>query len=225
MTVTPAGEFYVISLCIKYSASDRNRTKANEMRADTKNTVVSLGPAGRATIAVVVPCLVWLTTVIAMSWHPAEGDIDIAAGRRKFRDYCGACHIVEKGITTHHGPNLSEIGRVAASRKPGMTAAAYILESILEPAAFVAPTNRAGMPQNIARDWRRTKSAISWPIWQVVRQSHDTRTFERCRFPTSRSPHRPPRLFVGIKWSWLNACCATKEAACSATLCFETPST
>ncbi len=121
------------------------------MSSDTKPAATP-GPAWLATVAVGLPLLVWLATVVVMSWHPAEGDISIAAGGAKFRDYCGACHIVEKGITTHHGPNLYEIGKVAASRKPGMSAAAYILESILDPAAFVAPMNRTGMPQNIARD-------------------------------------------------------------------------
>lgn len=116
------------------------------------NTAKGLSPVGRTVAAVGVPLLVWLGTVAALSWHPAEGNIRIAAGEAKFRDYCGACHIVEKGITTHHGPNLYEIGKVAGSRKPGMNAATYILESILDPAAFVAPSNRAGMPKNIARD-------------------------------------------------------------------------
>jgi putative heme-binding domain-containing protein len=117
-----------------------------------KELAPSLRPGWRLLVAAVPPLLVWLITVGVMSWRPDTRGIDVAVGSSQFRDYCGACHIVEKGITTHHGPNLFDIGKVAAQRKPGMTSAEYILESILDPAAFVLPTNQAGMPKNIARD-------------------------------------------------------------------------
>ncbi|MCA9262631.1 MAG: c-type cytochrome [Planctomycetales bacterium] len=103
-------------------------------------------------IAIGLPVVLWLATISFLSFEPSAGDIDIAAGSQTFRDHCGACHIVEKGITTHHGPNFYDIGRVAATRKPGMSAASYILESMLEPDKFVAPTNWRGMPLNVATE-------------------------------------------------------------------------
>ncbi len=54
---------------------------------------------------------------------------------------CGNCHTIAgvPGATGTVGPNLSEIGAVAASRKEGYTAEEYIRESILDPNAFIAP--------------------------------------------------------------------------------------
>jgi mono/diheme cytochrome c family protein len=57
---------------------------------------------------------------------------------------CLGCHTIGStgGIT---GPNLSLIGNVAGTRKPGMDAQAYIDESIKNPSAYVVP----GYPDNI----------------------------------------------------------------------------
>ena len=101
-------------------------------------------------ISLVVTGAIWLATVAAMSIPPATQGIDLAAGSGTFRDHCGACHIVEKGISTHHGPNLYDFGKIAGTRKADMTAAEYIWESIRDPEAFVAPENRHGMPRNLA---------------------------------------------------------------------------
>jgi mono/diheme cytochrome c family protein len=101
-------------------------------------------------VSLVVTLVIWAATVGWISRPPATGGIDLVAGSGTFRDRCGACHIVEKGISTHHGPNLYDIGKVAATRKPPLTAAEYILESLLDPDAFVAPTNHRGMPKNLA---------------------------------------------------------------------------
>jgi hypothetical protein len=61
-----------------------------------------------------------------------------------FQKYgCGACHKHEKGgIAGAIAPDLTHIGTVGATRKPGMSARDYIRESILTPTAFVVP----GMP-------------------------------------------------------------------------------
>ena len=103
-------------------------------------------------VAVALPLGVWLVTVGLMSFEPAAGSINIKSGSATFRDRCGACHILEQGITTHHGPNFYDIGKVAGTRKPDLTAAEYILESMLDPEIFVARQNRRGMPRNAASD-------------------------------------------------------------------------
>jgi mono/diheme cytochrome c family protein len=96
--------------------------------------------------------MIWGVAIALMSWHPSAAGLDLAEGAGTFRDRCGACHMLDRGVSTHHGPNLASIGADAVTRKPGMTAAQYLLESILEPNAFVAPHNRAGMPKNVADD-------------------------------------------------------------------------
>ena len=62
---------------------------------------------------------------------------------------CNACHTIAglPGATGQVGPPLSTIGTVAASRKPGTSAEAYIHESIAEPQAFAAPGFPPVMPK------------------------------------------------------------------------------
>lgn len=53
---------------------------------------------------------------------------------------CNACHALE-GFPGRSavGPDLSGLAAVADSRRPGMSAEAYVRESIREPQAFIAP--------------------------------------------------------------------------------------
>ena len=101
-------------------------------------------------IGIVLTLGIWLATVGLISFRPVPTGIDIASGASAFRDHCGSCHFLEKGVTMHHGPNFYDIGKVAGTRKPELTAAEYILESILNPKAFVAPQNWNGMPKSVA---------------------------------------------------------------------------
>lgn len=53
---------------------------------------------------------------------------------------CGSCHAIGSLGEAHKvGPDLSTIGAEAANRVPGLTAAEYLRQSILEPGAFVQP--------------------------------------------------------------------------------------
>lgn len=53
---------------------------------------------------------------------------------------CGACHAIGAlGEAGKVGPDLSNIGNLAAERIPEMTAEAYLRQSILEPNAFIVP--------------------------------------------------------------------------------------
>ncbi len=54
---------------------------------------------------------------------------------------CFGCHTIASVdfMTGKVGPDLSHIGTVAATRKPGMSAKDYLRESILEPNAFIVP--------------------------------------------------------------------------------------
>lgn len=103
-------------------------------------------------IAIILPLGIWSATIGLLSFDPVVGNIDIKSGGATFRNRCGACHLLEKGVTTHHGPNLYDIGRIAGTRKPDLTAAQYILESILDPGAFVAPQNSSGMPKSVVHE-------------------------------------------------------------------------
>ena len=61
----------------------------------------------------------------------------IAEGMRIFngKGTCSICHAI--GRPGNRGPDLANIWITAASRKPGLTPRAYLLESLIEPAAFL----------------------------------------------------------------------------------------
>jgi mono/diheme cytochrome c family protein len=60
----------------------------------------------------------------------------VAAGEKIFREkgQCTTCHGIGRA---GRGPDLAGIGGRAATRKPGTKAAAYLVESLLDPNAFV----------------------------------------------------------------------------------------
>lgn len=59
---------------------------------------------------------------------------------------CIGCHVIAGMGGGSTGPPLSNIGNVAATRKPGMSAEDYIKESILDPNAFVVQGFQPVMP-------------------------------------------------------------------------------
>jgi hypothetical protein len=68
---------------------------------------------------------------------------------------CGACHALEAFDSDRDlGPDLSAIGSVAGDRVDGMSAEAYLIESLLEPTAFIVvdcpqgPCQADSMPAN-----------------------------------------------------------------------------
>ena len=75
---------------------------------------------------------------------------------------CGACHKIGAIGEAHKvGPDLSAIGLTAGGRVPGMTAAEYIRQSILEPNAYLAPAcpNGPCLPNIMPRDYATRLSA------------------------------------------------------------------
>ncbi len=73
-----------------------------------------------------------------------------AAGRAAMVKHgCIGCHTIQgfAGAAGTTGPELTNIGTVAETRKAGTSAADYIHESIAEPAAFVTPGYQPVMPK------------------------------------------------------------------------------
>ncbi len=99
-----------------------------------------------------LPTATMLATAAFMSIPPNTRGIDTVAGGQSFTKHCASCHFTKVGFPAHIGPNLHDIGSSAATRKSNQSAAAYILESILEPSAYIAPSGRPGMPPNVAAD-------------------------------------------------------------------------
>lgn len=78
--------------------------------------------------------------------EPAPGDP--ARGEGLFASQaCGACHTVVglPGAGGQIGPDLSQVGAVAASRVPGQDAESYLRTALLFPNAFIVE----GYPPNV----------------------------------------------------------------------------
>ena len=77
---------------------------------------------------------------------PAAGDP--ARGKEVFlgTGICFTCHIIEDVSAIAIGPELTHIGTDAATRKPGMSAAEYIDESIRTPEVFIAEGVERALP-------------------------------------------------------------------------------
>jgi mono/diheme cytochrome c family protein len=73
----------------------------------------------------------------------------VAAGEKIFREkgQCTTCHGIGRA---GRGPDLAGVGARAATRKPGTKAAAYLVESLLTPSAFVVEGFPPIMP-NVSR--------------------------------------------------------------------------
>ena len=86
--------------------------------------------------------IAWPALVTALPPGDAEN------GRRLFATRgCSACHgSLETVGGATLGPELAGVHAEAAARRPGMTAAQYLYESMLEPDAFVAPRCAGGRP-------------------------------------------------------------------------------
>jgi nitric oxide reductase subunit C len=89
-------------------------------------------------------------SVSASSAVPDVPSDPVAAGRFWFSRppaNCATCHSLEPDVVIV-GPSLAGVATRAASRVSGMSAAAYLRDSILDPSAFVVP----GFPDAMARN-------------------------------------------------------------------------
>lgn len=123
---------------------------AKELRQPTVAEIESARATPTAATATAVP-----TPEPTPTPRPVQGDdaTDII-----LNSGCGACHTIGAlGEQRKVGPDLTHIADAAGTRVAGLSAAAYIRQSILEPNAFIAPECPNGpCLQNIMpRDYRQ----------------------------------------------------------------------
>jgi len=115
--------------------------------------------AGRyaASLAVVLA----LVTVVTWSRgdHVAGGSVATSGADLFAAKGCATCHTgPDSKARVGVGPPLDSARDWASSRRPGMTAAAYLAESIERPAAFISPAFHSdggpttGMPELLLSD-------------------------------------------------------------------------
>jgi mono/diheme cytochrome c family protein len=111
----------------------------------------------RASLALALPIVVLLGAErLAARLDPgtAPSRFDADRGYQLFTSRCVVCHAESPGDLGRMGPNLASVGAAAPTRRPGLSGPAYVLESILDPAAFRAPGAKGGaaMPQGLVAD-------------------------------------------------------------------------
>lgn len=75
-----------------------------------------------------------------------EEMVEVGKGIFNGKGICTTCHTIGKSGALRF-PDLQGVGERAAKRKPGMSAAAYLAESLYEPNAFIVPGFNPGMPE------------------------------------------------------------------------------
>ncbi|GAB1421617.1 hypothetical protein MASR2M15_17950 [Anaerolineales bacterium] len=81
--------------------------------------------------------------------NKAETPTALSAGAKLFSQRCASCHSTVADVVIV-GPSLAGIGVTAANRVPGMSAEAYIRESIIAPSSFVVENFPDVMQRNFA---------------------------------------------------------------------------
>ena len=108
-----------------------------------------MGPGAKRS-ACVVAALVLVVVVGACTTEPPATE-PIARGRQVYRALdCGSCH-EPNFLGRRTGPPLDRAGAVAADRRPGVSAADYLRESLEAPGAYLVPGYPDAMPRGLTR--------------------------------------------------------------------------
>ena len=96
------------------------------------------------------PCVLLVVVEVVASRGPSGVDgVNVDAARSVFSLRCASCHSLDRDDAARIGPNLFAIGTDGATRKDGLSAPEYVLESILDPEAVIAPGWQRGMPRRL----------------------------------------------------------------------------
>ncbi len=95
-----------------------------------------------------------------------ESEQFIEAGKAIFngKGSCYSCHTLNPSAPLGRGPDLTNIGVGAATRKPGMGAKGYLIESLYDPAAFLVH----GYGKTMTPAWRPPISLSNLEIEAVI---------------------------------------------------------
>ena len=135
------------TLSVALTEMPRRAAQASTAEAASKGVVVSVGTATPRVAGTPAP------EPPTPSGPPAEpGAGNAANGRRLFASLaCNSCHAIPGVSEAATCPPLGNIGTIAATRKPGYSAGQYLVESIVNPNAFIVPNFQPNiMPKTFA---------------------------------------------------------------------------
>jgi mono/diheme cytochrome c family protein len=100
---------------------------------------------------VLVVCIAVALLALACGPEPPATE-PVARGRQVYRSLgCASCH-EPNFFGQRLGPPLDHVGTAAETRRPGLSAAEYIREGIVDPGAYVVPGYNDTMPRDLGRD-------------------------------------------------------------------------
>ena len=102
-------------------------------------------------MGLVVRVCVATALLLAACAPEAPATEPVARGRQVYRALdCGACH--EPNLFGRRaGPPLDQVGTLAGARREGLSAAAYLRESLESPGAYLVPGYPDAMPRGLVR--------------------------------------------------------------------------
>lgn len=96
-------------------------------------------------------CIALAVLVLGCTPEPPATE-PVARGRQVYRSLgCASCH-EPNFLGQRLGPPLDHVGTVAETRRPGLSAADYLREAILDPGAHLVPEYQDSMPRDLGRD-------------------------------------------------------------------------
>jgi nitric oxide reductase subunit C len=100
---------------------------------------------------VLLVCIALSTLALACAPEPPATE-PVARGRQVYRSLgCGSCH-EPNFFGQRLGPPVDKVGTAAETRRPGLSAAEYLREAILDPGAYLVPGYQDSMPRDLGRD-------------------------------------------------------------------------
>lgn len=158
-TATPFREGYIGPVEADSAASGAVSNVAPTAQATSGGEAVAVAPTTAAVATTPAPAAMATATLrptntaaAVASTSGGTGGGDPRIGQRIFTSIggCNACHDTSSGMTIV-GPSLKGVASRAASRQPGVDAATYLRESILNPNKFVVQGFAQGlMPQTFS---------------------------------------------------------------------------
>jgi putative heme-binding domain-containing protein len=148
-------------------------------------------------LAIALPACVAITGSRCYDWLSSNSAVPspnrFQRGRALFEMHCCGCHSMSGTGERRLGPPLHDIGKIGAERKPGMTAPAYILESILDPGAYRAPGTTGGMPAGILNNYGKSdiRQVVGFLASQgAVVQDEELDNLDIPDFRNNQPPHQ-----------------------------------
>ncbi len=102
--------------------------------------------------------------VTELDWSDPDAVVEIGESIFNTKGQCKACHTLDTSAPKGRCPDLTDIGRNAASRQPGVDARTYLIESLYEPSKYLV----AGYGKIMPEVWKNPIALTQLEIAAVI---------------------------------------------------------